>query len=136
MKKLFLFLLFIGCIITYCSGQTYVDNYQKINADTVTKWMQFKTPFTTPAGYLLKTGLLEITIVIDSDNTGTLQFAIAPKGTAYPIRSTAQTFAASDGKIVTTIYVPTSSASDYSAVNLYYKGSTTTAANSSFTVIY
>lgn len=136
MKKFLLLFFFLIAAVAYCSGQTYGDNFQKVNADTVTKWFQFKTPFTNPQGNLLKTGLIEVTIVIDSDNIGTLQFAVAPKGSVYPIRSSAQSFAAADGKIVTTIYVPNSTSSDFTAWNIYYKGSTTTATNSSFTVIY
>lgn len=134
MKKITTLLLFI--LVSYFSyAQTYVNNFQKNTpADTVTTQYQLKTGVTTARGYLLKTGLIEVTVVIDPDNSGYLKFQVAPKGITYPIRSTAQEIVASDGKIVFWLYVPPTLAADNSAWNLYVKSSAASA--NSFTIIY
>lgn len=133
MKKL---LLIIIIFVSYISvnAQTYVQNMQKVTAtDTVTREIQLKDAYTSQSGFLLKTGIIEVTVVIDPDNTGTLAFMVAPTGLTFPIRSTSQGFVASDGKFVTTLYVPTSTANRNSAWSLYYKAS---ASGNAFTIIF
>lgn len=137
MKKIFLlfaiYLITLFVSVRYCSAQTLVNNFQKVDADTTTRSIQLKTNFTSTTGYLLKTGVLEVTIICDPDNTGTIQFMTAPKGVTYPIRSSAQGFAAEE-KFITTIYVPNTTVADFTAWNIYYKGSASS--GNSFTVIY
>lgn len=130
MKKLLTFLFTCFSFLSFSQTQTYVLNGEKINADTLTREMNLRTPFTNPSGNLINYGKNEITIIIDPDNTGTIQFTVAPRFTQYPIRPAMQGFVNTEGKIVVTIFIPSSQFG--TGYSLFYKANQ--ASGNSFSV--
>lgn len=73
--------------VSKCHAQTIVQNFQKISAtDTLTHEIEFNIALgVNPYPQMAY-------IMVDSANTGTIQFAVALTGTRYPIRSTMKTY--------------------------------------------
>lgn len=120
MKKLTYFLaamLLALVIVGQCNAQTIVKQGQKITAaDTVTHEVELNNTLFNPVQY--------ITVYVDSANTGTIKFTVAPTSTPTPIKPASSFKSYGDGsRIIFAI--------DNGRYNLFYKAS---AANNSFTV--